>query len=93
MMSKKEFIQLATSFLPSSDLERFASNVFKLFDEDKNGFLDFGEFSLATSAQVKIIVHIIFLLNCFLQDTLDSRERLVWMFDRVYDKVGCIFSL
>ena len=55
MMSKEEFIKLATKFLPSSDLERFASNVFKLFDEDKNGFLDFGEFSLATSAQVNIM--------------------------------------
>ena len=54
MMSREQFIKLATSFVPKSDLERFASNVFKLFDEDKNGFLDFGEFSLAISAQVSI---------------------------------------
>ena len=42
MMSKKEFMKLAKVFVPRSDRERFASNVFKLFDEDKNGFLDFG---------------------------------------------------
>ena len=53
MMSKKEFVKLAKAFIPRSDRERFASNVFKLFDEDKNGFLDFGEFSLATSVQVR----------------------------------------
>ena len=54
MMSKEEFIQLAKSYVKKSELERFASNVFKLFDEDKNGYLDFGEFSLAISAQVWI---------------------------------------
>ena len=53
-MSKKEFKKLAKSFVDKDDLERFTTNVFKLFDEDKNGFLDFGEFSLATSAQVSI---------------------------------------
>ena len=46
-------MKLAKAFIPRSDRERFASNVFKLFDEDKNGFLDFGEFSLATSVQVR----------------------------------------
>ena len=56
MMSREQFIKLAKSFIPKSELERFASNVFKLFDEDKNGFLDFGEFSLAISAQVTIYI-------------------------------------
>ena len=65
-MSKEEFIQLATSFLPSPDLERFASNVFKLFDEDRNGFLDFGEFVLATSAQVKAILDYLSIKPLFL---------------------------
>ena len=56
MMTKEEFIQLSTSFLPSSDLKRFASNVFELFDEDKDGFLDFGEFALASAKQVHLIL-------------------------------------
>ena len=71
MMSKKEFIKLASSYIEKRDVERFARNVFKLFDEDKNGFLDFGEFTLATSAH----------------DYHDRRERLVWMLDRVHDQV------
>merc|ERR1719206_1164787 len=70
MMSREQFIKLAKSFITKSELERFASNVFKLFDEDRNGFLDFGEFSLAISAQ----------------EGLESRDRLVWMFDRVYNE-------
>ena len=45
-------MKLAKAFIPRAERERFANNVFKLFDEDKNGFLDFGEFSLATSVQV-----------------------------------------
>ena len=52
MMTKDEFIKLATYFLPSPDLKIFASNIFKLFDENRNGFLDFGEFEHATSTQV-----------------------------------------
>ena len=60
-MSQSEFVHLATAYLPAGDLERFASNVFTLFDEDKNGYLDFGEFALACSAQ----------------DSLSCRDRLV----------------
>ena len=64
MMSREQFIKLAKSFIPKSELERFASNVFKLFDEDKNGFLDFGEFSLAISAQVIIYIIRLALVMC-----------------------------
>ena len=64
MMSRDQFIKLAKSFIPKSELERFASNVFKLFDEDKNGFLDFGEFSLAISAQVRIFLISFLLAMC-----------------------------
>ena len=88
-------MQLAKAFVRKSELERFASNVFKLFDEDKNGFLDFGEFSLAISAQVGLDYLVTWpsvIIKFWVQETLESRERLIWMFDRVYDKVGCVFS-
>ena len=64
-------MELAEAYLPSSQLDRFAANTFKLFDEDKDGMLDFGEFALATSAE----------------ETEDCRQRIVWMFDRIQDKV------
>lgn len=72
LLSKDDFVKLATPYLESNQIEQFADNTFNLFDEDKDGWLDFGEFALAASAL----------------DTADSVERVVWMFDRLFDKVG-----
>ena len=41
------------------------------FGKDRDGLLDFGEFALAVLAI----------------ETKDSRERLVWTFDRIFDQV------
>ena len=69
-MSKDDFTKLASPYLPESKLDEFTENTFKLFDEDKDGLLDFGEFALAALAI----------------ETQDSRERLVWTFDRIFDQ-------
>ena len=70
-MSKDDFSKLASPYLPESKLDEFTENTFKLFDEDRDGLLDFGEFALAILAI----------------ETKDSRERLVWTFDRIFDQV------
>merc|ERR1712008_466009 len=70
LLSKDDFVKLATPYLESNQIEQFADNTFNLFDEDKDGWLDFGEFALAASAL----------------DTTNSVERVVWMFDRLFDK-------
>ena len=85
-MSKDDFTKLASPYLPESNLDEFTDNTFKLFDEvtaiiikivnkyvgkDRDGLLDFGEFALAVLAI----------------ETKDSRERLVWTFDRIFDQV------
>ena len=85
-MSKDDFTKLASPYLPESNLDEFTDNTFKLFDEvnaiiitivnkyvgkDRDGLLDFGEFALAVLAI----------------ETKDSRKRLVWTFDRIFDQV------
>ena len=85
-MSKDDFTKLASPYLPESNLDEFTDNTFKLFDEvtaiiitivnkyvgkDRDGLLDFGEFALAVLAI----------------ETKNSRERLVWTFDRIFDQV------
>ena len=85
-MSKEDFMTAASAYLPMAELDRFADNTFKLFDEDRwvtffflahslsrDGMLDFGEFALAASGQETA--------------GADCRERIVWMFDRLYDQV------
>ena len=71
-MSKDDFTKLASPYLPESKLDEFTENTFKLFDEDRDGLLDFGEFALAALAI----------------ETKDSRERLVWTFDRIFDQAS-----
>ena len=46
------------------------------FGKDRDGLLDFGEFALAVLAI----------------ETKDSRERLVWTFDRIFDQVRFLKS-
>ena len=53
LMTKDEFIFLATDFLPNPDLKIFASKIFHLYDKNGNGFLDFTEFSCATDNLVR----------------------------------------
>ena len=71
-MSKDDFTKLALPYLPESKMDEFTENTFKLFDEDRDGLLDFGEFALAALAI----------------ETKDSRERLVWTFDRIFDQAS-----
>ena len=44
-MTKKEFIDLSTSLLPSNEIAKFAESLFHLLDIDHNSFLDWEEFS------------------------------------------------
>jgi len=42
-----QFIDMYSKFFPSGDSEAFCEHVFRLFDTDKNGVVDFKEFLLA----------------------------------------------
>jgi len=49
-LDKKDFGKIYTQFFPFGDPGEFASYVFDVFDENKNGYIDFKEFICALSA-------------------------------------------
>ena len=42
-----KFVDMYKMFFPSGNAEQFCDHVFRTFDTDKNGFIDFKEFLLA----------------------------------------------
>ena len=49
-LDKKDFGKIYTQFFPFGDPREFANYVFDVFDENKNGYIDFKEFICALSA-------------------------------------------
>ena len=49
-LDKKNFGKIYTQFFPFGDPAEFANYVFDVFDENKNGYIDFKEFICALSA-------------------------------------------
>ncbi|MBW0543671.1 hypothetical protein O181_083386 [Austropuccinia psidii MF-1] len=49
VLNKKEFARIYKQFFPFGDPEQFADFVFNVFDENKNGTIDFKEFICALS--------------------------------------------
>ena len=63
-LTPQTFIDMYKMFFPSGDAEKFCQNVFRTFDADKSGTIDFKEFLMAidvTSAGT-------------------PREKLLWAF-------------
>jgi hypothetical protein len=54
------------------EVDMFVSNVFKIFDANLDGLLDFEEFTLATCAK---------------GDGASPKDKMEWLFENVYDKV------
>lgn len=46
-LSKKKFIEVYSSFFPTGDADQFCTHVFRTFDKDNSGKIDFNEFLLA----------------------------------------------
>jgi len=63
-LSKEKFISMYNSMFPNGNPEKFSENVFRTFDTNKNGTIDFREFMLA--------LHI--------TSNGTSEEKLAWAF-------------
>ena len=46
-LTPKKFVDMYKMFFPSGNAEQFCDHVFRTFDTDKNGYIDFKEFLLA----------------------------------------------
>ncbi|VDK78623.1 unnamed protein product [Dibothriocephalus latus] len=46
-LSKKKFIEVYSGFFPDGDADQFCTHVFRTFDKDNSGKIDFKEFLLA----------------------------------------------
>ena len=57
------------------DVEPFVKNIFRMFDVNHDRVLTFEEFTFATTAQ----------------NFDDPKQKLLWLFDHVYDKVHAIY--
>jgi EF-hand domain len=66
-LDKKDFGKIYTQFFPFGDPAEFANYVFDVFDENKNGYIDFKEFIIALSATSR--------------GTLEEKLRCVSLFD------------
>ena len=64
VLTPKEFIRMYEKFFPANDANMFAENVFRNFDADKNGSIDFTEFMIAIDVT----------------SSGSPREKLMWAF-------------
>jgi len=46
-LSRKKFLEVYSSFFPQGNAEKFCEHVFRTFDSDNSGKIDFKEFLLA----------------------------------------------
>ena len=46
-LSKNAFLKIYSKCFPTGNAEEFCEHVFRTFDSDRNGFIDFNEFMLA----------------------------------------------
>ena len=71
-ISVTAFQQLSLAVLDEAEVDEFVTNVFRMFDVDKNQYLTFEEFTLATEVHAS---------------NGNPLEKLSWLFDNIYDKV------
>ena len=53
-LTKEEFMKIYTNFYPKGNAGEFAGNVFRVFDHNKDGQIDFKEFMGGLSMSMKV---------------------------------------
>ena len=91
-MDKKKFLQVYKEFFPTGKAETFANEVFKLFDTDHSGKIDFVEFlvAISTSSSGDLRKKLSMAFNLY--DTNDNgridKKEMIKIITAIYDLYG-----
>ncbi|KAJ8038955.1 Neuronal calcium sensor 1 [Holothuria leucospilota] len=96
-LNKEEFIQIYQQFFPFGDASKFASFVFKVFDANKDGFIEFDEYvkalSVTSRGNLDEKLDWAFRLYDLDDDGFITREEMLDIVDAIYKMVGNMVQL
>ena len=91
-MNKDKFIELYCHLYPNGKADRFCKQVFKVFDQDNNGFVDFSEFlmviSSTTMGDLRKKLNMAFKIYDIDQNGLVDQNEMEKIITAIYELMG-----